>query len=337
MPMPVSLTVIVVFEPDWPSFTSTIPPSLLYFIALLHRLVIISSSMVRLPLYITCLPDSKFDKLQERFVFVEYKPGTQGVQISAHSIVLGNRVLNMTKVTLEDFGLLYDALSAKKASIPVKILRRFKEDIYTYVVTSEPGPTMQVAPLDDPKLDENKLAISIGLQQTGELGLGSLVDADKWYRDVVTSEFQKMGFTYDQVLRLAFTSTFKGSNGNLPIWKALSSASEDYPEIAARGADRFDDIASKTIIHSRKTVAAYLSAADLWDQEKKDQARALRLLNLLPEEKMNVDELEAILKELFAADQEILAHSKSGVKTDIRRLIRFYDFLKWGKRKDPQA
>ena len=286
---------------------------------------------------VTCLPDSKFDKLQERFVFVEYKLGAQGARISGHSIVLGNRVLNMTKVTLEDFGLLYDALAAKKASIPVKILRRFKEDIYTYVVTSEPGPTMEVAPLDDPKLDENKLAISIGLQQTGELGLGSLVDADKWYRDVVTSEFQRMGFTYDQVLRLAFTSTFKGSNGKLPVWKALSFVSEDYPEIAARGAAGFDDIASNTIIHSRKTVAAYSSAADLWEREKKDQARALRLLNLLPEEKMNVDELEAILKELFDEDKELLSHATAGIKTDVRRLIRFYDFLKWGKRKDPQT
>ena len=55
----------------------------------------------------------------------------------------------MTRLTLSDFGILYDALAAKQASVPVKLLRRFKEEMYTYVVTSKPGPLMKVGQIDD--------------------------------------------------------------------------------------------------------------------------------------------------------------------------------------------
>ena len=282
---------------------------------------------------VACLPDSRFDQLQERFVFVEYKADIKGVDVSAHSIDLNGRLLNMTKVTMADYGQLFDALASKKAGVSVKLLRRFKEEIYTYVVTSAPGPLMQVASLDDPKIDESQIAISIGLQRTGEVGLCSLVDADKWYRDVVTSEFNAMGYSYDQLLQLSFETTFKGSNGILPVHKALSSATEQYPEIEKRAAKSFDDIASKTIRNNfRKYVSGYLSAKDLWDKEKAERKKAVSHLSWLPEEKMDVNDLEMILKEIFDADNDFFSHSTANEKTDMRRLIRYYDYLKWGRK-----
>ncbi len=280
---------------------------------------------------VSCLPDNHFDKLQDRFVFVHYQKGLSGAEVSAHSIDLDGRILNMTKVTLDDYSLLYRALAAKKASIPVKVLRRFKEDIYTFVVTSEPGPMMQVAPLDSPLINEDNLAISIGLQKTGELGLRSLVDADMWYRDVVTSEIGKLGFSYDQLLKYSFSSAFRDSNGFLPVHKALSLAHQKYPEIERRAADSFESIASNTIKRSRKSVESYSSPMALWEAEKKNRTRAFRLLNWLPEEKMQVNELKMILEGIFEEDVDILQHATSAEKTDLRRLIRFYDYLRWGK------
>ena len=51
---------------------------------------------------VACLPDSKFAKLQERFVFIEHKRGMQDVVVSEHSVDLGGRMLNMTKVTTDN-------------------------------------------------------------------------------------------------------------------------------------------------------------------------------------------------------------------------------------------
>ena len=279
-----------------------------------------------------CLPDDKFEKLQERFVFVERKPDMSGITVSSHSVNLGNRMLNMTKVSLSDFGLLYDALAAKKAGIPVKLLRRFKEEIYSYVITSKPGPLMQVAPLDDPQIDEDRLAISIGIQTTGELGLGSLVDSDKWYRDIVTDEIKEYGFSFDQVLDRAFSVAFKSSSGFLPVHKALSFAEKTHPEVEQRAAKSYESIVSNTIRKSRIYVEAYKSAKDLWEREKTDFKKAIRILCWLPEEMMDVDELGEILTEIFAKDPDVLLHSTANEKTDIRRLIRLYDYLRWGKK-----
>lgn len=279
-----------------------------------------------------CLPDDKFEKLQERFVFVERKRDMSGVAVTAHSVNLGTRMLNMTKITLNDFGLLYDALAAKKAGIPVKVLRRFKEEIYSYVITSRPGPLLQVAPLDDPQIDEDRLAISIGLQTTGELGLGSLVDSDKWYRDIVTDEIKEYGFSFDQVLDRAFRVAFKSSSGFLPVHKALFFAEKTHPEVEQRAAKSYESIVSNTIRKSRIYVESYKSAKDLWEKEETDFKKAIRILCWLPEEKMDVDELGEILTEIFDKDPDALLHSSPNEKTDIRRLIRIYDYLRWGKK-----
>ena len=281
---------------------------------------------------VTCLPDSKFDKLQERFVFVEYKPGTQGVQISAHSIVLGNRVLNMTKVTLEDFGLLYDALAAKKASIPVKILRRFKEDIYTYVVTSEPGPTMQVAALDDPKVSEEMLCLSIGLtQMPREYGLKSIITADTWYRDIVTNDFDQYPFTLEERLESGFEFAVKDANGYFPVYKYLSQIEGDFPRAEKKAAPSFEALISNTVRKNRKAVARYGSIKELWEDQKEDLTRATRYLGYLPEEKMDVEELHGVLSAIFQKSPDAL-QAKNELTTNLRRLIRIYDYLKWGKK-----
>lgn len=107
---------------------------------------------------VECLPLDKIEMLQKRFVFVEYKSNFIGSEIASHSMVIHGKLLEMTKITLSDFSLLYDALSVKKAALPVKLLRRFKDELYTFALTQQPGPTMQVASLEDGRIDENMLA-----------------------------------------------------------------------------------------------------------------------------------------------------------------------------------
>lgn len=51
----------------------------------------------------------------------------------------------------------------------------------------------------------------------------------------------------------------------------------------------------------------------------------------MPEEKINVDELEDVLKEIFNKDVNVLQNSIASVRTNIKRLLRVYDYLKWGK------
>lgn len=46
---------------------------------------------------------------------------------------------------------------------------------------------------------------------------------------------------------------------------------------------------------------------------------------------MDVYELEDVLKEIFENDVNALQNVGANERSDIRRLIRLYDYLKWGK------
>lgn len=281
---------------------------------------------------VACLPNDKFDRLQERFVFVEYKPGTKGAVVAPYSIDLNGRLLNMTRVTTDSFSPLYDALAAKEAKMPIKLLRRFKEEIYTYVITSKPGPFMQVASLDDEKIDEDKLCVSIGQTNTGEYGLKNIIDANVWYRDIITDELAQYSFSYEKRLDLAFSSAFKSLNGYFPVHKYLSHVDGDYPNVRKHAASNFEDLVSKTIRNQRRYVSGYSSVMDLWQKEKNDLPKATRLMGMLPEEKIDPKELYTVLKEIFSNDEDALTVSDGLLSTHLKRLIRFYDYLRWGRK-----
>lgn len=279
-----------------------------------------------------CLPNDKIEKLQERFVFVDYKPETVGYSITPYTLTFGEQMLSMTRLTLSDFGILYDALAAKKASTPVKLLRRFKEEIYTYAVTSKPGPLMKVANLDDKNIDENQLAISIGISNTGERGLQRIINTNEWYRSIVMDDLKDLNYTADQFLRYAYPEIKKENTGSIPVYRYLAEAQESYPQIRAEIPCKFDQLTTETNRNNRHATDRYQSIEDLWEDLKNNENKAYRVMCYLPEEKMNADFLGEILKEMFTKDPDALEHFTGNKRVDVKRLIRMYDYLKWGKK-----
>lgn len=70
--------------------------------------------------------------------------------------------MRMDKWMLSDFMPLYSAIGNKLAKLPVRILRRFKEELYTYVVTNTPTATLRVASIDDDRLGDEEMVLAIG-------------------------------------------------------------------------------------------------------------------------------------------------------------------------------
>ena len=279
---------------------------------------------------VVCLPESKIAALQERFVFVEYDENTPNVVVSTHSIDLGGKLIQMTKLTLSDFGILYHALAAKKAALPMKILRCFQEDIYTFAITREPGPLLQVANIDDEHINDEQLVISIGLSKNGVYGYKQMVDDNKWYRNVVTDEFRDLGYSYDKLLELAYPEIVKSLNGHYPVCKYLANAQKSFPDIESTVPKTFDELTTQTNLKNRRATEKYESVQDLWEQEYTNPARMYRLLAAFPEDKMDVEQLGEVLWKLFDADKDALSNNL-GSRADIKRLIRMYDYLKWKK------
>ncbi len=267
--------------------------------------------------------------LEDRFIFVEYQQGKVGAEVSPYTIMIDDKPLSMKKIVVEDFKLVYKALEGKKSKLPVRILRRFKQELYDFTVTNMPTASLRVASIEDERVADEELVMAIG--KYSDYGLRGLhgLKADEWYRNIVVGD---MEFSADDLLEHAYTDLVKQNSGILPVNKYLSEAVKSYPECmeSAKKQD-FEFIICNTIKKNRNKVSNYNSVMQIWENEKESLDRATYLIAHLVEEKISVDELETVLKEIFDNDTNVLQNSKPAVRTNVKRLIRIYDYLKWGK------
>lgn len=268
-------------------------------------------------------------KLEDRFVFVEYKKGMTGAEVTPYTIMIDNKPLTMKKIVLADFMLLYQAMEGKKAKLPVRILRRFKQELYEYTITNVPTGNIRVASIDDERVADEELILSIG--KASEFGLKGLsgLESNEWYRDIVLGDLE---FSADDLLEHAFPKLFKQNSGKLPIHKYVSNSTKEFTECREFAATQnFDALISNTIRNNRKSLGTYTTVKQIWENEKNNLERATRLIAYLREDQIALDELEEVLLELFGEDVNILQKVGASERTNIKRLIRIYDFLKWGK------
>lgn len=278
---------------------------------------------------VNCLDAEQIKLLEDRFLFVEYRAEMVGTEVTTYTIMIEEKPLTMQKVVLSDFMLLYDAMVGKKSKLPVVILRKFKQELYEYTITNMPTANLRVASIDDERVSDDELVLAIG--KASEFGLKGLsgLDGNEWYRNIILEDLE---FSADDLLEYAFPKLITQNSGRLPLNKYLSEAQRDFPkcEEIARKQD-FEAIISKTIKDNRKCLGDYQSVMQIWNQEKATLGRALRLIAHLQERQFDTCELETVLKELFEQDVNVLQNVDSNIRSDIRRLVRIYDYLKWGK------
>lgn len=278
---------------------------------------------------IGCLDMQQIKTLEDRFVFVEYQPGKVGIEVSPYTIMVDDKPLSTKRVVVEDFKLIYKALEGKKSKLPVRILRRFKQELYDFTVTNMPTSSMIVASIEDDRIQDEELVMAIG--RYSDYGLRGLhgLKADEWYRNIVVGDIE---FSADDLLQYAYEDLTKQNSGRLPVNKYLTEAVGNYPNCAELAKKQnFDYIISATIKKNRNRVGNYKSVKQIWENEKNSLERSTGLIAYLTEQNIDVDELEGVLKEIFETDINILQNSKPAIRTNVRRLIMIYDYLKWGK------
>ena len=138
-------------------------------------------------------------------------------------------------------------------------------------------------------------------------------------------------FSANELLEYAYPKLLKQNSGKVPANTYLSMATKEFPEYRQLMKNQgFDEIISPTIKKERKILGSYCSVKQIWENEKTNVGKAARLIVHLTEEQIDLIELEDVLRELFEEDVNVL-QNKSNARSDIRRLIRIYDYLKWGK------
>lgn len=282
---------------------------------------------------IKCLDTEKIAKLKNRFIFIEYNTNVEDYEISEYTMKMEDKFLEMTKIKMSDFSILYDELYKKKNKIPAKILRYYKDELYNFVITNEPTNTIKVGNIEDERIKDEELVMAIGkVKEVAFEGLKGF-STNEWYRDIVMNDKR---FKVDDILEQVAPKLLKGTANRLPLNKYLSESNKRYEKLEKIALENdFDNMINNSIKKGRHRVK-YNSIKEIWEENSNDWLHALDKIAYLKEEKINVDELEDVLTEIFKKDNNIFESNNERLKSHLRRCIRIYDYLKYGdKIKEP--
>ncbi len=276
-----------------------------------------------------CLGEDKKALLKNRLFFVEYS-GESNINhsIGSHTISLGSRSLEMTKIVLSDYSLLYKSLHNYQMKIPVRILRHLRKAFFEYTITTQPSSTVQVLDLDDVDYEHDQLLVTLGkssdMSRYGLLG----ITPNDIYKDIFMNNLSSK-FTADDIL-IAIAKNEKSAT-ILPKYKYITNAKNEIPPDLTVY-EEYDDFLSKTTKKNRNIgTITDRSVLGILHSEKTKSIPAY-YLQFLTEDEMDIEDLGEYLNSLFVNAPDLFDTIKEGNKrSDIRRLIRIYDFLKYKK------
>lgn len=276
---------------------------------------------------VKCLSSENLEKLQNRFIYVEWAAGQNDFEISHASITIDDKVIRMTSIKTDNFAGLYEALSAKRAKMPAKLIRLFKQEFYNFALTNQPTATIRVADVDDGRIGDEELILAIGKPSQFNLrGLRGL-SAGEWYRHVVMHDLE---FSADEILQNAYPPLI-ASNNILPLNMLLKEAVGHYPDCEAKARHSFDDTLSSTIKKSRANrQIAHRSVNGILEDNPDNLPKAMSTIAHLYEHEIDCNQLEAFLKKCFS-QPDFYENLASYDRSCFNRLVKIYDWLKYGK------
>lgn len=275
---------------------------------------------------VKCLSDENLSRLQHRFVYLEWNPDTKITEVQPSSMTILGKTILLTKVVTNDFSHVFVELLKKKSALPVKVMRMFREEFYTYTLTGKPTALMRVAGIDDARLEDDDIVLAIG--KASMLGLRGLrgLTPEEWYRNIVIGDLLNE-FSADDILTNAYPGLMQKNNA-LPVWRLLQSASQEFPECVRKAPKSFDDVICSSIRRARnsryiehRSISGILQDCDL--------GKAMASIAYLRKEEIALNDLGAFLA-THLEDATFYSSLNSNGRSNFNRLIRMYDVLKYG-------
>lgn len=289
---------------------------------------------------IDCLSEKNLRILKQRLIFVEYSDDPeQDAKISEHSLNFegGARSVKMTKITLNDFLPLYSELLAQKYQYNPKLLRQLKRDIYKLVTTNEPVDRFQIQDIeDDEGLENVGVLAGIGVipeSPTGERG-HHIPEPAELFCDIV---FDDRDFDLKSLVEDALAKLQRNHSYSLPIHKYVNAYREKFgaEPPAELLADCKKSVEGLLSPHLQKQLATNpIKSIEELNQQAPTKEKWFELFPRVQNPGTYLPELAKVLEGYLTEHPNALRDGKSGDKTNLKRVIRIYDWLKYGKTKD---
>lgn len=276
-----------------------------------------------------CLPKEKLELLKDRFIFIEWNDTTKEDNISDYefSNLSDNKSILMTKVFIKDFSIVYEALLENKVKYNPRLIKKIKEDIYNVVLTSEPSKTINVlVDIEDDKLDEVETVVGFGVMKAlGEKGYDGIT-AEDLFKDII---YDDGNFNNDLIVERSLPLILK-YNQSIPIYKYISRYKGNLDEKIIRAkSKKYKDLLNKTI--REKIYRENYSTLTISQLVEKHTIEGALKLIAYSDLSMQIDELLKYIKDYISKYPNILKEKKGSEKSEIRRLIKIYDYLKYKK------
>lgn len=280
-----------------------------------------------------CLSKENLEKLKERLIFIEWNSGCNNDTVSTYefSNLEDDKSIAMTKICINDFSILYEALLENKVKYNPRLIKKLKEDIYNVVLEAEPSKTLNVlVDIDDDKLDDIEAVVGFGvMQQLGYKGYDS-IPAEDLFEDVVMNN---KNYINKHIVEKSIPLILK-YNQSIPIYKYLDSYTGNIPEKVRNYSSKkvkYSDFLSageRKWLHNgnglEKTINQILQDNSIVD--------ALKFITKIKEKYIDLDELGAYLVQVVENHSDILRGKNCFNNSQLRKLIRIYDFLKYKKK-----
>jgi hypothetical protein len=289
---------------------------------------------------IDCLSEQNLQVLKQQMIFVEYSDShDQSPEISEHSVSFkgGTRSIKMTKITLHDFLPFYSELLAQKYQYNPKLLRQLKRDIYKLVTTNEPVDRFQIQDIeDDEGLEKVGVLAGVGVvvEQGGPERGHRIPDTAELFCDVV---FNNGDFDLKSLVEDALGKLQKSHSHSLPIHKYVEAYREQFKaepptELLKECKDSLEGLFS-TYLKKLRSSSPIESIEEL-ERQATSKEKWLELFPRVRNLEACLPQLEQFLQDYLKNCPETIHNGKQADKTNLKRVIRIYDWLKYGKTKD---
>ncbi|MBE9584000.1 SIR2 family protein [Mucilaginibacter sp. JRF] len=282
---------------------------------------------------VECVDNSNIEKLRDRLIFVEWSPDVEDMQMLDGNIVIERMPLPIKHIKLNSFLPLYKVLASLKQRLPIKVLRKCRNAVYELIKTNNPVKTMLVGDLDNIKDDDDvQFVIGVGVanlySEQGYIGISN----DNIFEDII---HDNKGWDAEIVIKDVLPKLFKG-NTYLPLYKYLRQSGElddngQLFETGNYGVKVVKAVKENTVkIYYPKSITYLRKHTEIKDNctgiadlvTKYGNKHALYYIPFLKKENIDLDELLEFLKDNYNEDNK--------KNTDIRKMVCFYDYLKYG-------
>jgi hypothetical protein len=221
----------------------------------------------------------------------------------------------MTRIKLKNFEVLYQALLENKAKYNAPMLRRLKQDIYELVLTNKPMDRIRTIGLEDERLEDVEIVVGVGVMaEFGQKGY-TAITADELYIDVVLDNGK---YDPDKIVHFTLPMLLSRNSYNMPVHKYIANCTGAVP----------GKVASSTIKKNRER-CQYRNYTINELRKNCPEEKCLQNIPYLKQENIKIDELDDFLKYVLKKNPNILSEALAYKKSDIKRVIRIYDWLKY--------